>query len=281
MKKHTSPKSIKATVTEAAGELRQLNLNAAGIDIGSREHAVAVPPGRDPQPVQIFGTFTEDLQKIVSWLKECKITTVAMESTGVYWIPVYELLEQNGIECVLVNARHIKNVSGRKTDVLDCQWIQQLHTYGLLNGAFRPDDQTMRLRGYLRHRHMLIEHLSPHILHMQKALTQMNLQLHHVIRDITGVTGMKIIRAIVRGEKNPSTLAEHRDSRCANSKETIVKALTGNYREEHLFSLKQALELYDFYHQKIQECDQEIEKFLASYNNAIEPTNVQAVEIKS
>ena len=281
MQKHTLPKPIKATVIEAAGELRHLNLNAAGIDIGSREHAVAVPSGRDPEPVRIFGTFTEDLQNIVSWLKECKITTVAMESTGVYWIPVYELLEQNGIECVLVNARHIKNVSGRKTDILDCQWIQQLHTYGLLSGAFRPDDQTVRLRGYLRHRHMLIEHLSPHILHMQKALTQMNLQLHHVIRDITGTTGMKIIKAIVRGERNPNKLAELRDHRCANSKETIVKALTGNYREEHIFSLKQALELYDFYHQKIHECDQEIEKFLAFYDNAIESTKTQVVEIKS
>lgn len=275
MKKNIPLKPIKSTIIEAAEQLRQMNLNAAGIDIGSREHAIAVPPGRDPQPVQIFGTFTEDLQKIALWLKDCKVTTVAMESTGVYWIPLYELLEQNGIHCVLVNARHIKNVSGRKTDVLDCQWIQQLHTYGLLSGAFRPDDQTVRLRGYLRHRNMLIEHLSPHILHMQKSLSQMNLQLHHVIRDITGVTGMKIIRAIVEGERDPNKLAEHRNPRCANSKKTIVKALTGNYREEHLFSLKQALELYDFYHKKIQECDLEIEKFIASYDNAIELEKVQ------
>ena len=210
MKKKTSLKPVKSTIAEAAEQLKQLNLNAAGIDIGAREHAVAIPPDRDPQPVRMFKTFTEDLQSIVLWLKDCKITTVAMESTGVYWIPVYELLEQNGIECVLVNARHIKNVSGRKTDILDCQWIQQLHTYGLLSGAFRPDDQTVRLRGYLRHRHMLIQHLSPHILHIQKSLTQMNLQLHHVIRDITGTTGMKIIRAIVKGERDPDKLAEHR-----------------------------------------------------------------------
>jgi len=174
-----------------------------------------------------------------------------------------------------VNARHIKNVSGRKTDVLDCQWIQQLHTYGLLSGAFRPDDQTVRLRGYLRHRHMLIQHLSPHILHIQKSLSQMNLQLHHVIRDITGATGMKIIRAIVEGERDPNKLAAHRDPRCANSKETIIKSLVGNYREEHLFSLKQALELYDFYHKKIQECDIEIEKFINSCDNAIEPKKIQ------
>jgi transposase len=281
MKKNTPPKPIKATIIEAADQLRQLNLNAAGIDIGSREHAIAVPSGRDPQPVQIFGTFTEDLEKIALWLKNCKIDTVAMESTGVYWIPLYEILEQHGIECILVNAKHLKNVSGRKTDVLDCQWIQQLHTYGLLSGAFRPDDQTVRLRGYLRHRHMLIQHLSPHILHMQKALMQMNLQLHHVVRDITGTTGINIIRAIVQGERDPNKLAEYRDPRCANSKETIAKSLVGNYREEHLFSLRQALELHDFYRKKIQECDGEIEKFIVSYNNAIEPEKIPAPRSKA
>lgn len=274
MKKNNPSKPIKATVTKAAEEMPRINLNAAGIDIGSREHAVAVPKGREAQHVKMFSTFTEDLGELVKWLKKCKIDTVAMESTGIYWIPVYEVLEQNGIECLLVNAKHLKNVSGRKTDVLDCQWIQQLHTYGLLSGAFRPNDQTVRLRGYLRHRHMLIQHLSPHILHMQKALMQMNLQLHHVLRDITGATGIAIIRAIVKGERDPKKLAEHRDPRCANSKETIIKSLTGNYREEHLFALQQALELYDFYRQKIQECDVEIEAFLASYDNAIEPSKI-------
>ena len=218
---------------------------------------------------------------IASWLKKCKIDTVAMESTGVYWIPLYEILEQHGIECVLVNAKHLKNVSGRKTDVLDCQWIQELHTYGLLSGAFRPDDHTVRLRGYLRHRHMLIQHLSPHILHMQKALMQMNLQLHHVLRDITGTTGINIIRAIVQGERDPAKLAAHRDPRCANTRETIIKSLQGNYREEHLFSLKQALELHDFYRQKIQECDHEIEKFLSSYDNAVAPENTLKPAAKS
>ena len=270
MEKNTSRKPIKATLQEASAEISRINLNAAGIDIGSRQHAVAVPPGRDPNPVRMFDTFTGDLNKIVLWLKECKIDTVAMESTGVYWIPLYELLEQNGIQAVLVNARHIKNVSGRKTDILDCQWIQQLHAYGLLSSAFRPDDQTVHLRGYLRQRQMLIQYTSPHILHMQKALTQMNLQLHHVIRDITGTTGMKIIRAIVAGERDPTILATHRDKRCTNSKEVIAKSLTGNYREEHLFSLKQAVALYDFYHEKIKECEQEIEKFLTSYENVVD-----------
>lgn len=271
--------SSKATITRAAQEMPQINLNAAGIDIGSREHAVAVPVGRDTQSVRIFSSFTDGFHEILAWLKKCNIETVAMESTGVYWIPIYEFLEENGIECILVNARHIKNVSGRKTDVLDCQWIQQLHTYGLLSGAFRPDDQTVRLRGYLRHRNMLIQHFSPHILHMQKALMQMNLQLHHVISDITGVTGMKIVRTILAGERNPHKLAELRDQKCANSKETIAKALTGNYREEHLFSLKQAVELYDFYHQKIQECDQEIEQFLNAYENYPSISETSAIEL--
>jgi len=281
MKKNNPSKPIKATVAEAAEQLKRINLNAAGIDIGSKEHAVAISEGRDAQHVKIFKTFTEDLSELVKWLKKCKIDTVAMESTGVYWIPVYEILEQNGIECLLVNAKHLKNVSGRKTDVLDCQWIQQLHTYGLLSGAFRPNDQTVRLRGYLRHRQMLIQHLSPHILHMQKALMQMNLQLHHVLRDITGVTGIAIIRAIVKGERDPKKLAEHRDRRCSNSKETIIKSLKGNYRKEHLFALKQALELYDFYRQKIQECDVEIETFLASYNNAIEPSQMILPDVQA
>jgi len=259
--------SNKATITQAAQEMPQINLNAAGIDIGSREHAVAVPPGRDTQSVRIFSSFTDSFHEILAWLRKCQINTVAMESTGVYWIPIYEFLEENGIECVLVNARHIKNVTGRKTDILDCQWIQQLHAYGLLSGAFRPDDQTVRLRGYLRHRNMLIQHFSPHVLHMQKALMQMNLQLHHVVSDITGATGMKIVKAILAGERDPNKLADLRDQRCANSKEKIAKALTGNYRKEHLFSLKQAVELYDFYRQKIQECDREIEKFLDSHEN--------------
>ena len=267
MAKNIPSKPKKATLAEAAEQLQQINLNAAGIDIGSREHAVAIPPGRNPKSVRMFGTFTEDLNKIALWLKESKITTVAMESTGVYWIPLYEILEQNGIECVLVNAKHLKNVTGRKTDVLDCQWIQQLHTYGLLSGAFRPNDQTVRLRGYLRHRHMLIQHLSPHILHMQKALMQMNLQLHHVIRDITGETGLKIIRAIVQGERDPNKLAEYRNYRCKNPEEIIAKSLVGNYRPEHLFSLKQALELHDFYRQMIQECDEEIVKLVGSYDD--------------
>src|SRR5579859_5739980 len=181
---------------ELPKELQHVNLNAGGIDIGSESHLVAVPEGRDEVSVREFGAFTTDLQTMANWLKQCGVTTVAMESTGVYWIPLYELLERQGFEVNLVDARRVKNVPGRKSDVLDCQWIQQLHTYGLLGGAFRPADEVCVLRGYLRQREMLVQSSSMHIQHMQKALQQMNLLLHNVVSDITGVTGMKILKAI-------------------------------------------------------------------------------------
>lgn len=227
--------------------LEQINLWAAGIDIGSTSHFVAVPEGCTTRSVREFKTFTPDLNSLVEWLKECGIQTIAMESTGVYWIPVYELLEEKGFEVKLVDARQVKNVSGRKTDILDCQWIQQLHTYGLLNGAFRPDNEICALRSYVRQRNMLIRSASRYIQQMQKTLTQMNLQLHHVITDITGDTGMRVIRAIIDGERDPATLAKNRDPRCKSSKEDIEAALTGNYRAEHLFALRQSLELYDYF----------------------------------
>ena len=238
--------------------LLHLNQNAAGIDIGSRSHFVAVPEGTDDQPVREFSTFTDDLERLAEWLISCGVTTVAMESTGIYWIPVFEILEYHGLEVRLVNARHVKNVPGRKSDVLDCQWLQQLHTYGLLRGAFRPTDQVCTLRAYVRQRSTLIRSASVHIQRMQKALSQMNLQLHNVVTDITGVTGMSIIKAILAGERKPHVLAALRDKRCKNSEETIARSLHGNYRPEHLFSLQQAVELYEFYLQKIADCDQQI-----------------------
>ena len=250
--------------------LEEINLNAAGIDIGGGSHYVAIPEGRDTDSVREFGSFTEDLAKLVSWLKRCKIDTVAMESTGVYWMALYEMLEAAEIEVLLVNARQIKNVSGRKTDVLDCQWIQKLHTCGLLQGAFRPEAKICELRGYLRQRGMLIKSAATHIQHMQKALTLMNLQLINVISDITGGTGMRIIRAIVAGERDPGVLATYRDSRCKNPAEIIKKSLMGHYKDEQVFSLKQAVELYDFYQQKITECDSMIEKHLESFAVKIE-----------
>ena len=246
--------------------LEHINLLAAGIDIGATSHFVAVPEGVSEITVREFRTFTSDLYALADWLKQCGIQTIAMESTGVYWIPLFEILEEKGFEVKLVDARQVKNVSGRKTDVLDCQWIQQLHTYGLLNGAFRPTDQICELRSYIRQRSMLIQSASRYIQQMQKALTQMNVQLHHVIADITGDTGMKIIRAIDKGERDPAILAEHRDRRCKSSIDDIKAALTGNYRTEHLFSLKQSLELYDYFQEKIQACDDEIAKTMAKFS---------------
>ena len=243
-------------------QLQHINLNAAGIDIGSERHMVAVPEGRDEVSVREFGTFTADLEALAAWLKKCGVTTVAMESTGVYWIPLFEVLERHGFEVKLVDARHVNNVSGRKTDVLDCQWIQQLHTYGLLAGAFRPPDEVCVLRSYLRQREMLTQTASMHIQHMQKALQQMNLLLHNVVSDITGVTGMKIIKAILAGERDPRVLARNRDERCKHSSATIAKSLVGNYREEHLFALRQAVDLYETYQAKIADCDEAIIKQL-------------------
>jgi transposase len=245
--------------------LEHINLWAAGIDIGSTSHFVAVPEGCADKTVREFKTFTTGLNELADWLKQCGIKTVAMESTGVYWIPIFELLEERGFDVKLVDSRQTKNVSGRKSDVLDCQWIQQLHTYGLLNAAFRPAGDVCELRAYVRQRSMLIESASRYIHQMQKALTQMNIQLHHVIKDITGETGMKIIRAIVAGEKDPTVLAKNRHPRCKSSIEDIKAALTGNYRAEHLFCLKQSLELYDIFQEKIQACDHSIEDKMAKF----------------
>ena len=242
--------------------LKRINRNAAGIDCGSEAHYVAVPSERDPEPVRSFKTFTTDLHRLADWLEVSKIKTVAMESTGVYWIPIFEILEERGFEVVLVNSRHIKNVPGRKTDVLDCQWIQELHSVGLLRGSFRPAAEIVSLRAYLRHRGKLVEGAASHIQRMQKVLVQMNLQLHNVISDITGVTGMRILRDIVAGVTDPAALAAHRDYRCRASLEEIAASLTGNYRAEHLFVLRQNLELFDTFQQQIQNCDGEIESLL-------------------
>lgn len=245
--------------------LEHINKMAAGIDIGSKSHFVAVPPGCSDTCVREFKSFTSDLYQLANWLEACGVDTVAMESTGVYWIPLYELLDSRGFDVHLVDARKVKNVSGRKTDVMDCQWLQQLHTYGLLSGAFRPNEQTCELRSYMRQRGMLIESAAKHIQHMQKALSQMNIQLHNVLSDITGATGMKIIRAIVAGERNPKKLAVHRHKLCKNSTEVIEESLRGHYRDEHVFALSQALELYDVYQAKIRACDQAIEAKLETF----------------
>ena len=248
-------------------ELSQLNLNSAGIDVGATSHFVAVPANRSEQPVQEFEAFAADLYRLVDWLTECGVATVAMESTGVYWIPLFGVLEERGFQVMLVDPRRIKNVPGRKSDVVDCQWLQQLHTYGLLSAAFRPDEDIRRLRSYLRQRAMLVEYASHHVQHMQKALTQMNVKLQHVISDITGKTGMAIIEAIVGGERNPRRLARLRDPRIKADEATIARSLRGHWRKEHLFELTQALELYRTYQAKIAQCDWEIEAQMAGFED--------------
>ena len=255
-------------------ELRCVNLNAAGIDIGAARHHVAVPEGRDPdgQDVREFGTCTADLYTLAAWLTTCGIDTVAMESTGVYWIPLFELLSQRGVDVKLVDPRQLKHVPGRKTDVLDCQWLQRLHTFGLLAAAFRPDDAICVLRGYLRQRAMLVSYAADHIQHMQKALEQMNVKLPEVVTDITGVTGMAIIRAIGNGERHPARLAALRDGRCKQSEATIARALEGTWRDEHLFALRQAVELFDVYHAKITDCDRQIQACLEAFEDKSDGT---------
>ena len=254
-------KHRKAIVPQA---LKTLNPNTAGIDVGSEEIYVAVPPDRDEHSVQVFKTFTRDLHELTHWLIACRITSVAMESTGVYWIPLYDILQHAGIEVCLVNARHVKNVPGKKTDVLDCQWLQQLHSYGLLSSSFRPSEEILRLRTISRQRDMLLRYRAAHIQHMQKALHEMNIQLDNVISDITGTTGLAIVRAILAGERNPHVLAQHRDPHCRSTQEDIVKSLEGSYLDEHLFELKQALELYDFYTTQILDCDHRLQLFYAA-----------------
>ena len=242
--------------------LERINPNVAGIDCGSAEHFVAVPPDRDPTPVRSFPTFTSDLHRLADWLIACRVTSVAMEATGVYWIPIYEILEARGVEVHLVNARHVKNVPGRKSDVSDCEWLRELHSVGLLRGSFRPTDAIVALRAYLRHRQTLIESAGAYIQRMQKALVQMNLQLPLVVSDITGVTGLRILRDIVAGHRDPAQLAEHRDHRCRASTADIIAALTGNYRPEHVFVLQQNLELFDACQTQLAACDTAIEAHL-------------------
>jgi transposase len=260
-------------------KLRLLNPNAAGIDVASEVHYVAVPPDRCEQPVKFFGSFTDDIHDMAKWLIECNIDTVAMESTGIYWVQLYLTLEEYGIEVFLVNARHIKNVTGRKSDVLDCQWIQELHSYGLLSASFQPDNITRELRTYMRHRKSLTESYSQQILHMQKAFEQMNIKIHNVLTDICGKSGQSIINAILNGEQDAEVLINYVDPKVKASKEEIIKSLRGIWREEHLFELKQAYELYLIFKAKIGECDHQIEKTLQKIGQGEDTVNT-ASEIK-
>jgi len=239
--------------------MSQVHPHAAGVDIGAHEIMVCVQGGDSTQLVRSFGSYTVDLQAIATWLEEHGVETVAMESTGVYWIPLLEELERRGFQCHLISSRSLRRVPGRKSDVVDCQWIQTLHSYGLLESSFRPEADLVALRTLLRHRAQLIQHRSPHILHMQKALLQMNIQLSQALSDVSGTTGQAMIRAIVAGERDPHKLAALRNYRCKKDEADIAKALTGTWRAEHLFILKQSLELYDFYTKQMEVCDAEIE----------------------
>jgi transposase len=260
-----------------AEPLRVHNPHAAGIDVHAEVHWVAVAPVAAPVPpphhpanlppwVCPFGSCTADLEMLADWLAACGITTVAMEATGVYWIALFELLERRGFTVYLVDPRQSKRAPGRpKTDVLDCQWLQRLHSYGLLTPSFRPADQVVVLRSYLRQRQMLITYGGQHIQHMQKALEQMNVKLAEVVSDITGVTGMAIIKAILRGQREPLQLAKLRHDNCKRSEAEIARALYGNWRDEHLFALRQAVELYEIYQQKLRACDQQLEAHLQTF----------------
>ena len=269
--------------TRKAPAIETMNIGAAAVDIGSREHMAAVNPDVTDAPVRTFGTFTHDLHDLADRFKTHGVTSVAMESTGVYWIPAYEILEQHGFEVIPVNARYAKNVPGRKTDVSDAGWLRQLHSCGLLRGSFRPSTEIATLRAYLRQRERLVEYAAAHIQHMQKALMEMNLQLHHVVSDITGVTGMRIIRAIVAGERDLDVLASFRDVRCRASVETIKAALNGNDRPEHIFALTQSLALYDFYQSRMLECDRHLEATLATLgsDNEHDPSQLSRPRTKT
>ena len=250
--------------------LKQINLNAAGLDIGAAQILVAMPEERTEQSVRCFETLTSELHALADWLQQYGVETVAMESTPVYWIPIFEILQVGGFEVLLVNAHHIKNVPGRKTDALDCQWIHQLHTYGLLQGSFRPRAEIATLRAYVRQRQNLLRYRAALIQHMQKALQLMNIQLTNVLSDITGKTGLHIIRAIISGEEDPLTLAQFRDPRCKSDREEIAKALTGNYRPEHIFALRQAVELYDFYNRQLAECHTQVEQLYSTFTPKVD-----------
>jgi len=270
-----SPKKRRSPT--ARQRLCVMHPHAAGIDVHAEVHWVAVPPGDAPPPspdhpsnlpahVRSFGSCTADLIALADWLAVCGIRTVVMESTGIYWIPLFELLESRGLEVLLVEPRQARHAPGRpKSDVLDCQWLQRLHSYGLLSGSFRPAEQIVVLRSYLRQRQMLIRYAAQHVQHMQKALEQMNVKLAEVVSDISGLTGLAIIRAILAGERNPLELAKLRNVNCKRAEAEIARALYGHWRAEHLFALKQAVTLYDGYREQLRLCDEQLQAYLATF----------------
>jgi len=256
-------------------QLSVVNPNAAGIDIGGHHHYVSVPEGRDKETVRRFECYTSELVSMAGWLKRCGVTTVVMEATGVYWMPVFRVLESHGIEALLVNPKHVKYVPGRKTDVADCQWLRQLHTYGLLRSAFVPPQEIAAMRTYWRYRKDLVKAAAEQIQHMQKCLIQMNLHLHVVLSDITGVSGMRILRAILEGQRDPDKLARLANVMVKTPREEIAKALTGHYTQENLFVLKQAMAIFDFYQERIEECDRQLAGYLSHFQTKADPATLE------
>jgi transposase len=267
-KRSSSRRRAKSVPDDSVFEgMEAMHPHSAGIDVGSEEHVVSVPPDRDSQPVRTFACTTPDLQEMALWLKGCGIEQVVMESTGVYWVPVYRVLESQGLKVFLVDAHHARGVPGRKTDVWDCRWLRKLHTFGMLNACFIPPKEIEEVRAYWRYRATLVENCAQEIQRMQKALEQMNIQLHKAVSDITGVTGMSITRAIVAGERDVQVLARMRQPGCKHSEEELVKALTGHWQPQHLFLLGQALKAYDFNQQRMRECDEKMQACMAAFSD--------------
>lgn len=273
-------KKAKKIHTKKGIELKIVNPDAAGIDIADSEMQVCVPEDRDGDNNRRFGSFTRDLNEICSWLKACKITTVAMEATGIYWIPLYFKLKDSGIDVILVNAREVKNIAEKKTDEADAEWLMLLHTYGLLKASYQPENEARKIRNLTRHRNNILKALSKEVLHMQKAMEQMNIKLSNVLSDIVGKSGLAIIVAIINGERNPIRLAQLADSRCKRSKEDIALSLEGTWGEDHLFELKQAYDLYKYLQGQMIECDRMIEQLLKSYTALIDTDMVNFKESK-
>lgn len=257
---------------------QQVHPNAAGLDVGATTVYAAVRAERAEAPIQSFATFTRDLHALADWLSACQVDTVAMESTGVYWIPVHQILEARGFEVVLVNARHVRSVPGRKTDVADCEWLRYLHSVGLLRGSFRPADEVCAVRSLMRHRDSLVKTAARSVQHMQKAFDQMNVHIHHAISDLTGMTGLAITDAILDGERDPGRLASLAHPRIRASRETLIKALEGDWRAEHLFTLRHARQTYAHYQQLISECDQEIEARIRAFEHRDDPLGATSTD---
>lgn len=273
-------KKAKKIHTKKGIELKIVNPDAAGIDIADSEMQVCVPEDRDGDNNRRFGSFTRDLNEICSWLKACKIKTVAMEATGIYWIPLYFKLKDSGIDVILVNAREVKNIAEKKTDEADAEWLMLLHTYGLLKASYQPENEARKIRNLTRHRNNILKALSKEVLHMQKAMEQMNIKLSNVLSDIVGKSGLAIIVAIINGERNPIRLAQLADSRCKRSREDIALSLEGTWGEDHLFELKQAYDLYKYLQGQMIECDRMIEQLLKSYTALIDTDMVNFKESK-